>query len=362
MDPAIEEVAASLGQSPWSIFRRCTLPLLRPVVSNGALLISSHMLVEFGALAFMRVQTFTTAIYEEFDLEFNGASGVTLAALLLVFCLLFLALESRVRKGAGRYARLGSGTRRAAGRVALGAYRWPASLAVAMLIGIGAGVPVLTLAYWLAVGHSQAAIGDLVDATRTTLYLGAIGAILTTLLGVALALAARANRGRIAGVAMRLPFFIHALPGLVIALALVFFALHYGHFLYQTTALLMLGYATLYVPLVQIAVGTPLEEVARSLGRRQASVFVHVVLPNISVGIGAGAALVFLQITKELTATIILLPTGVDTLSIEVWQHAGDMEYAAAAPFAILLMMISGLPVYLLMRRKHLVGAEQQML
>lgn len=358
MDPALDEVAQSLGLSRWAIFWRNTMPQLRPVIANGALLIASHMLVEFGAFAFLRVQTFTTAIYEEFDLEFNSATGVSLAAVLLALCLLLLVLEARMKGSLRRYARVGSGTRRALPPVQLGAWRWLAAAVLSAMVATGVGVPVMTLLYWVVSGHSQAALHDMANATGTTIWLGALGALAATILGTALALSARRNsRTTLARIAARLPFFIHALPGLVVALALVFTALRYADFLYQTTALLMIGYVTLYVPLVQTAVQTPLaqlprrlEEVARSLGRRPVAVFASVTFPNISAGIGAGAALVFLQVMKELTATLILLPTGLDTLSIEIWQHARDMEYAAAAPYALLLIALSGVPVYLLMR------------
>ncbi|WP_208862115.1 ABC transporter permease [Paraburkholderia caballeronis] len=358
MDPALDEIAQSLGLSRWEIFWRSTVPQLRPVIANGALLVISHMLVEFGAFAFLRVQTFTTAIYEEFDLEFNSATGVSLAAVLLVLCLLLLAFEARMKDSLRRYARVGTGTRRAAHQIRLRAWRWPAMAVLLTPVATGVGVPVATLLYWVTSGHSRATVGEMVSATGTTVWLGALGALAATALGTALALSVRRYRGAwLARIASRLPFFIHALPGLVIALALVFVALRYADFLYQTTALLVVGYVTLYVPLVQTAVHTPLaqlperiEEVARSLGHGPLSVFVGITLPNISAGIGAGAALVFLQVMKELTATLILLPTGLDTLSIEIWQHARDMEYAAAAPYALLLIVLSGVPVYLLMR------------
>ena len=354
MDPALDEVAQSLGLSRRAIFWRSTVPQLRPVIANGALLVASQMLVEFGAFAFLRVQTFTTAIYEEFDLEFNSATGVSLAAVLLALCLL-LALEARMKGSLRRYARVGSGTRRAPPQIRLGVWQLPAAAALLTMVATGVGVPVVTLLYWVTSGRSQAAVGEMATATATTIWLGALAA---TVLGTALALSVRRYRGTwLARIAARLPFFIHALPGLVIALALVFVVLRYASFPYQTTTLLTLGYVTLYVSLVQTAVHTPLaqlpvrlEEVARSLGRTPPAVFASVTFPNTSAGIGAGAALVFLQVMKELTATLILLPTGLDTLSIEIWQHARDMEYAAAAPYALLLILLPGVPVYLLMR------------
>jgi iron(III) transport system permease protein len=365
MDPALDEVSQSLGLSRWAAFRRTTLPQLRPVVANGALLIASHMLVEFGAFAFLRVQTFTTAIYEEFDLEFNSATAVSLAAVLLVLCLLLLVFEGRMKSRLRPYAKVGSGVRRACVAVPLGTWTWAGIAGLASIIVLGVGVPVGTLLYWAASGRSRAAGADIWTASATTIWLSVLGAMAATVLGTALALGTRRAGSRLAALTARLPFFIHALPGLVIALALVFFSLRYASVLYQTTALLLAAYVTLYVPLVQMAVQAPLaqlparlEDVARSLGRGPLKVLASVIFPIVSPGIGAGAALVFLQTMKELTATLILLPTGLDTLSIEIWQHAKNMEYAGAAPFALLLILLSGVPVYFLMRGRYAASAE----
>ncbi|WP_376717207.1 ABC transporter permease [Halomonas piscis] len=165
-------------------------------------------------------------------------------------------------------------------------------------------------------------------------------------------------QGRLATLAERLPYFIHSLPGLVIGLTLVFFAIRYAYPLYQTVPLLLIGYAMLYLPLAQssirsvlVQVPSQLEEVAGSLGKRSLSVFARVTLPLIAPGVGAGLALVFLQVMKELTATLLLRPTGVDTLATRVWVHTASGEYAASAPYAALLILVSGLPVYLLTMR-----------
>lgn len=145
------------------------------MIANGALLVASHMLVEFGAFAFLRVQTFTTAIYEEFDLEFNSATGVSLAPVLLALCLLLLALEARMKGSLRRYARVGSGTRRAPPQIRLGVWQLPAAAALLTMVATGVGVPVVTLLYWVTSGRSQAAVGEMATATSTTIWPGALG-------------------------------------------------------------------------------------------------------------------------------------------------------------------------------------------
>ena len=168
-------------------------------------------------------------------------------------------------------------------------------------------------------------------------------------------------KGPLAIWAERLPYLLHALPGLVIALALVYFALHFVPALYQTSALLLIAYALLFLPLAQAPIRTALnkaapqlEEAARTLGATSFSAFCRVTLPIIFPALGAAFALVFLDAMKELTATLLLSPTGLNTLATQVWSHTSNIEFAAAAPYAALLILVSGLPVYLLTTRMYL--------
>ena len=164
--------------------------------------------------------------------------------------------------------------------------------------------------------------------------------------------------GPLARWAQRLPYLLQALPGLVIALSLVYFALHYVPDLYQTSALLLIAYALLFLPLAQAPIrvalekaSPQLEEAARTLGQTPLRAFLRITLPIISPAMGAGFVLVFLDSMKELTATLVLGPTGLTTLATAVWVHTSTLEYAAAAPYAALLILISGVPVYLLTTR-----------
>ena len=166
--------------------------------------------------------------------------------------------------------------------------------------------------------------------------------------------------GALARWTQRLPYLLQALPGLVIALSLVYFSLHYLPATYQTTGLLLVAYALLFMPLTQAPIrvalekaSPQLEEAARTLGQTPLMAFLRITLPIISPAIGAGFVLVFLDTMKELTATLVLGPTGLSTLATSVWVHTANLEYAAAAP-AALLILISGLPVYLLTTRAHL--------
>ncbi|AZD52462.1 iron ABC transporter permease [Pseudomonas chlororaphis] len=361
LDPSLEESARTLGQNRWGVFFRITLPLLWPSLLAGSLLIALHMLVEFGALSIIGLQTFTTAIYQQFELEFSNANAAMLSAVLLVLCLALLWLELRVR-GKGRHVRTGQGAARHAEQARLGKWAIGGQLYCALLTLIGSGIPLGMLAYWLAVGSSAAfPVAAIGEALLSSLALSLGGAALCLVLAVPVGLLVVRHKGRLALWAERLPYLLHALPGLVIALTLVFFALHYVPALYQTSALLLIAYALLFLPLAQAPIRTALnkaapqlEEAARTLGASSFTAFCRVTLPIIFPALGAAFALVFLDAMKELTATLLLSPTGLNTLATEVWAHTANVEFAAAAPYAALLILVSGLPVYLLTTRMYL--------
>lgn len=358
MDPALEEVSLSLGYSRRQIFLRVILPYLRPAVLGGGILVALHMLAEFGALAFMNYDTFTTAIFDQYQVAFNSTTAATLTFVLLLLCVVFLGLEMLIR-GSSRYAGSGRGASRRADPIPLSWTVIPILAAFVALAILAIGVPFGSLTYWIATGSSAGFnTTEIFDALYATLGFGIGGATLAVFLAVPLVTLAVRHRGLPATLADRLPYFIHSLPGLVVALALVFFAVRYARPLYQTTPLLLIGYAILYLPLAQSAIRgvmvqipEQLEQVAKSLGKRPPVVFARVVMPLIAPGLGAGFALVCLKIMSELTATLILRPTGVDTLATKVWEHTTNIEYAASAPYAMLLILVSGIPVYILTMR-----------
>jgi len=361
LDPALEESARTLGQNRWGVFFKITLPLLWPSLLAGSLLIALHMLVEFGALSIIGLQTFTTAIYQQFELEFSNANAAMLSAVLLVMCLSLLWLELKVR-GKGRHIRIGQGAARRAEQVRLGKWSLVGQVYCLLLAVIGSGIPLGMLAYWLIKGSSAAfPLAEIGEALFSSLSLALGGAALCLVLAVPVGLLVVRYKGPLAIWAERLPYLLHALPGLVIALALVYFALHYVPALYQTSALLLIAYALLFLPLAQAPIRTALnkaapqlEEAARTLGATSFTAFCRVTLPIIFPALGAAFALVFLDAMKELTATLLLSPTGLNTLATQVWSHTSNIEFAAAAPYAALLILVSGLPVYLLTTRMYL--------
>ncbi|WP_455353865.1 ABC transporter permease [Streptomyces sp. SYSU K217416] len=358
-DPAQEEVARSLGLGPLRTFLRVTLPQVRPAAAGGAVLVALYVLSDFGAVSLMRYDTFTRGIYTSYRASFDRTPAAALSVVLVVMTVALVALEARTRGRAG-HARTGTGTARRAVPAPLGRLRAPALLWCAVVTTIAVVIPLGTLAYWLAVGNSATwDPAGLLDTAGTTLGVAAAGAALTTLLALPVGVIAARYRGRAAHLLEQSAYAGHALPGITVALALVFFAVRYAEPLYQQLPLLVCAYAVLFLPVSVAATRAAvlqappvLEDVARSLGRSPLRVLREVTVPLAAPGVAAGAALTFVVCMKELPATLLLRPTGMDTLATRLWTETGTGSFAAAAPYAALLILLAAVPSYLLGRHR----------
>ena len=360
LDPALEESAWSLGHSRARTFRTVVLPQLRPALLGGALLVGLHLLAEFGALSLLRFPTFTTAIYDQYGSTFNGAAATAMAGVLVLLCLFLLLGELRLR-GDRRYARLGSGAARGSVPVALGPWRWPLLAALGGIVALAIGVPAFSLVRWLVVGTStEFPLEDLVRALTSTIVLALAGAVATTLAAVPVVWLAVRHRGTASTLIERSTYVANALPGIVVGLALVVASLRVVPVVYQTATLLVAAYAILFLPRAVVTVRAGLEQapvvlddVAHSLGVGPLQTARRVTLPLIAPSLGAGAALVFLAISTELTATLMLSPIGTRTLATEFWAASSELRYGAAAPYALLLVLVSIPATVLLMRSER---------
>jgi len=362
LDPTLEETASSMGLGRWRVFWRVVVPQLRPAWLGGALLVGLHLLAEFGALQMLRYPTFTTAIYDQFTSTFNGPATNMLAAVLVGLCMVLLVAELQWR-GPARYSRVGSGARRPAKLIRLGRWTPLIALPLVALLVMALGVPIWSLGRWMIDGRSTSLKAEqLVPAALGTLQLGLAGAACVTLCALPVAwLSVRARR-RSTTLVERSTFIGHSLPGIVIALALVTVAIRFARPLYQTMPLLLVAYTILFLPLAIVSIRAgllqaprALEEAAQALGAGPVSAFIRVTLRLILPSVGAGAALVFLAIATELTATLLLSPIGTQTLATRFWSNADEIAYGAAAPYAVLMVLLS-LPATYLLTRTRIAG------
>ena len=359
LDPALEEAARSLGHSRLSALARVALPALRPSIAAGGLLAALYVLADFGAVSLMQYPTLTRAVYLQYQALFDREPAAILALVLVALSALVVVLESRVRRGA-RYFRTSPGVARSSAVVALGRWRWAALAFCALVVGTFLVLPLGVLVYWaVQAGPAADVLAIPWRETLNTVVASALAAGVAVVAVLPVALLSRRHPARWTHALERLTFVGNALPGIVIALALVFFAARYGA-LYQTLALLVFAYAVRFLPQALAATGAALsglnphaEEAARGLGRRPAAVLFSVTLPLVRSGVLAGAALVFLSAMKELPATLLLRPIGFDTLAVEVWTATSAAAYAEAAAPALVLVVVSAPFLYLLMRGRR---------
>jgi iron(III) transport system permease protein len=356
IDPQLEDAARAMGRSPLEVFRTVVLPQLWPVIAAGSLLVSLFTISDFGAVSILRFRSFTSEIYIAYQSSFDRVAAAALGAVLVVAMLALLFASSKVR-GAKAVHRLGPGTLRPALPYRLGRWRWPALAFCSLIVLVAFALPVGVLVYWASKGistgstslHTIAALGG--NSLLIAAWAAAIGAV------AALAVAALAVRypSPAARLVERLSHAGYALPGILVALGLVFFATRAVPSLYQTIALLVFAMTIHYLPLAigptasaLVQLSPRIEEAARGMGRGQAEVFRTITIPLARGGMMAGAALVFLHAMKELTVTLILSPIGFKTLATDIWTQTTYGFYEASAIPALVLLAVAAIPVYLL--------------
>ena len=357
IDPVLEEAAHGLGAKAWKTFRTIVLPQLRPSIVAGGLLAALYTLSDFGAVSLLRFDVFTRVIYAQYQGRLDRTPAAVLSIILILVVLIVLWLEQRSRGRAvyfparphGRSHQIGL-TRRS--RVVAVGF-------LGALVTAGLVLPLGTLTIWLGRGLAR---GDDLDMRWGALAGSVAGSTVAALVAAGAAipivvLTVR-HRSRLTSWLERAVYLIFSLPHITVALAVVFFAAAYLGPLYQSFAVLVIVYAVLFLAQATgvgaaalLQVNPSVEEASRSLGKTRLQTLRRVTLPLISRGVLTGAALVFLTTMKELPATLLLRPTGFDTLAVRIWSTANDLFYARAAAPALLLVAVSALPTYLILTR-----------
>ena len=355
IDPTAEEAARSLGLAPAAVFRRVTLPALRPSLAAASLLVALYVLSDFGVVSLMGYATLTTGIYVRYESLLALESAAILALALLALALAIVLVTSRWRiRGAIHRSTPGAG--RTVEIVRLGVWRWPALMFCSLVVGVFLVLPVGVLIWWSATADpitGRAAIAW--SAAANSAGIATAAAVAAALVVLPAALLAWRYPSPVSRWLERVTLLPSALPGIAVALALVFLGARIGSPVYQSLGLLLIAYVIRFMPYGLAstrasldAISPRLEEAARSLGRSQLGATTAVVLPLARSGILAGAALVFLGTIKELPATLLLKPVGFETLATEIWKGTSIGAYSVVAPSALLLIAIATPLVYLL--------------
>jgi iron(III) transport system permease protein len=368
MHAALEEASRVFGRNSWQTFWHVTLPALRPGLAAGALLVALDILAEYGTVALLRYETFSSAIFVQLAGRYDRSAAAVLSGVLVALAIFILWAEIRVQ-GRARFTQMDSGWRPAP-LLALGGWKW---LAFTLVLGVSAAslfVPLAVLGTWsvsaLLDPQTSSAIFRTGSQTFTnfawnSLWSAALAAFLAVLLSLPVALLAVRYPSPVSRFLSRLCQVGYALPGVVIGLSLVLLVNQLLPFLYATPLVVVMAYVLRHMPQAvrasESALGRlspALEEAARSLGRTSLQTLFQVTLPLVLPGLMAGGALVFLTSLKELPATLLLRPAGFDTLAVRVWIWAEEGFYMQAAPAALLLVLVSAIPLSFLLKREQI--------
>ena len=370
---AMIEVARSLGLTPWQGFLRISLPMARPAIAGGVALALMETLADFGTVSYFAVQTFTTGIYRAWFALGDRAAAAQLALVLLGFVALVLLLE-RTSRGRRRYADT-SLHRGATPRSRLRGVREALAVAACALpLAGGFGLPALLLAR-MALTDGDAQFGaKFLRLAANSMLLAGLTALLAVALALLIAYAARVHRGATMRWAHRVAGLGYALPGSVIAVGVLIPVTRLDHLLAQglrdafglelglllTGSIAALVYACLvrYLTAAMQAVDaglakiTPsMDQAARSLGHSPAQTMWRVHLPLLRGSALTAGLLVFIDVMKELPATLVMRPFNFDTLATQAYTLAADERLAEASTAALAIVVVGLLPMVVICRQ-----------
>ena len=353
IDSGLIEVARSLGLSKPAVFTRVILPQVRRSISAGALLSGLYVLSDFGAVSLLNVETLTVSIQNLFKSSYDRGAASVIGILLFLAAAIFVLFES-ILKGRDFESRGAEGFQERIRRISNPGLSVFTILVIALYGFLAVVVPFYVLISRYLQNPGVVAFSDLFTAALSTVSVAGLGAFIAFILSLPLALLATQGPSAFAAISGKVILISHALPGVVVGLALVSFGSRLGP-LYQSTFLLAFAYAVLFLAksvastsAALTLVSPQLKEVAATLGKSKSSIAMQVVFPIALPNLALGILLVFLTAMKELPATLMLRPTGMDTLATEIWSFAAISRFNEAAPYALLLVIIAAIPTFIL--------------
>ena len=364
------ETARVLGQGPWRAFFRVALPLARPGIAAGVALAMMETLADYGTVAYFGVDTFSTGVFRAWFSLGDPVAAAQIGALLLVGVGCILALERALR---GRSA-FHSGPRRPPAPHVLRGAQGAVAIAVCALPAIAGFIVPLVLLLRLALQEADPDFGQRFSGLAfNSVSLAAITALLAVAGALAIAYAARLRPGPVAHVANRTAALGYAIPGVVIAVGVLvpvtlfdrwlstWLAARFGIapqlWLSGTIAALVYAYLVRFMSIslqtVEAGLGKikrSMDDAARSLGVRPSEVLLRVHAPLLARSLLTAGLLVFVDVMKELPATLAMRPFNFDTLAVQTYNLAKDERLAEASVAALAILAVGLIPVLLLAR------------
>ena len=364
--------ARALGQSAWGAFRRVSLPLARPAIAGGALLAMMETIADYGTVSYFAVPTFATGIYTSWFSMADRAAAAQLALGLLTFALLIAMLE-RMQRGRARHHMTGARQERIEPALLTGWARWGAMALCGLPVIFGFVLPVILL-LGMGIGSEQDLLSPRYLAfLRNSLTLAGIAAAVTVAAAVMIGFYQRIEPGALSRASAQLARIGYAVPGGVIAIGLLVpfaafdnaldafmresFGISTGLLLTGSIWLLVMAYMVRFMAAAlsaydagQRTIHTTMDAVARTLGHTPAGMLRRVHLPILRPSVLTALLIVFVDVMKELPATLIMRPFNFDTLAVQAHRLAADERLDGAAVPSLVIVAVGLLPVILVCR------------
>jgi iron(III) transport system permease protein len=355
VDESQIEVARSLGLTNTEIFFRVVLPQIKGHISAGVLLTALYTLSDFGAVSLLNVESLTVTIQNLYRASYDRGAAAVIALVLIAFSTIVVIIDDRVKNR----ARAGEAVKAPTSKQVLiesNRTRFFALITLTSLFTLSIAIPFYVLITRFLDNRVTINWPDLLSASLSTLLVAAIGAVIALVLAAPLGILLSGRSDKFTRFAQRIITVGHGLPGVVVGLALVSVGSKLG-VIYQTIFFLGFAYALLFLAKLVASINASLarvpsgvKDVATSLGANPWVVIKKVVAPIAAPGISLGTILVFLTAMKELPVTLMLRPTGFETLATEIWSSAAINRFNEAAPYALILVLIAALPTFLISR------------
>jgi iron(III) transport system permease protein len=353
LDSGLIEVARTLGLSKTAILFRVVIPQIRGAISAGSLLSGLYVLSDFGAVSLLNVTTLTVSIQNLFKSTYDRSGAAIMALVLVAASTVFIALESGLkRRQETESATKKTGTKHL--RISNPSARISLLVLVSAYTCAGVIAPISILLSRFFSNSAPIEWAELFSAGLSTVSIAAAGAGLALIFSIPLGMLVAQGSSRFALLSEKAVLISHALPGVVIGLALVSLGSKLGP-LYQSVALLAFAYAILFLAKSVAAMNYSLQlispsvkEAAATLGKSKGQIARTITFPIAFPSVALGTLLVFLTAMKELPATLMLRPIGMETLATQVWSYAAVSKFNEAAPYALLLIIIAAVPTFLL--------------
>ena len=357
LDSTVEDAARSLGVKKIKMYTKVVIPRLKKPIIYSSLLVGLYVISDFGAVSLMKYGTMTKAIYSYYVININGDPVIFYSTILILLALVI----SFAQRGSelSRSAKV-SGTPREITKIKLSQKN---KIFVLTFFGIviffSLLLPVSVLSYWLirglANGNSvsgalSGVVGSLTAATVTSFFAMVIATPIVVMISQ--------YRSKFGDIFEKVTLTLYGLPHIAVGISMLFITIKIFPAIYQTFTTLIISYLIVFLPQAVGGGQASMEQVKLSyieassgLGLSKLDTFFKVTFPLIYRGLFAGAALVFLSTMKELPQTLLLRPTGFNTMAVDIWSYASEALFTQAAFSAFILLAISAFPTYILSTR-----------